>query len=290
LPTVRVNGIDIWYELRGDGPLLALSHGWMGPTQFWPPAVVEGLTKELRVLFYDVRGHGKTTFPEDPDDYSMPVYARDLAALLDALDLDRVHIGGVSQGGMISAQFAVDFPERTRSLVLSDSTAGNGVDEGPGGAFERQLQDAFGVMEEIARNEGLDVVLARRTEYDRANDPHYYDYPEPEDVRARKDVERYSLLTVQSYVGTNRAIRHRPDLTARLRELHMPALVIGGEWDGFYPCAERDHTLLEGSRFVTMRRCGHASPDWRPEAFVQAVTEFIADVEAGRDVAGELEL
>ena len=70
----------------------------------------------------------------------------------------------------------------------------------------------------------------------------------------------------------------------------MPALVIAGEWDGFFPCAERDHQLLEGSRFVRVHRCGHASPDWRPDAFLPAVTEFIADVEAGRDVAGEIEL
>jgi len=290
MPTVRANGIDIWYELRGQGPTLALSHGWMGPTEFWPPAVIEGLTKELRLLLYDVRGHGRTTAPEDLDAYSMPIYAQDLRALLDALELERVHIGGVSQGGMISAQFAVDFPERTRSLTISDSTAGNGADEGPGGAWERTMRGAFEIMEQIARGEGVDTVRARRTAHDRENDAHYFDHPEPAEVREERDVRRYALLTPHGYIGTNRAIRNRPDLTSRLRDLHMPALVIGGEWDDFYPCAERDHRLLESSRFVRMRRCGHASPDWRPDAFVRAVTEFIADVEAGREVAGELEL
>ena len=48
--------------------------------------------------------------------------------------------------------------------------------------------------------------------------------------------------------------------------------------------------LLRGSRFVRVRNCGHASPDWRPETFLKAVTEFIADVEACRPVAGEIEL
>lgn len=290
MPTTRVNGIDMWYELRGEGPLLALSHGWMSPTRFWQPSVVAGLTAKLRVLFYDVRGQGSTSRPDDTSTYTLPQYANDLAALLDTLELECVHIGGVSQGGMISTQFAVDYPERTRSLVLSDSTAGNGADEGPGGVYERDIAGAFPIMIDIANNEGLDVVLARRTEYDRANDPHYYDWPEPEDVRTRKDVERYKLMTVESYAASVRAMTGRADMTARLRELQMPALVIGGEWDKFYPCSERDHALLEGSRFVTMRRCGHASPDWRSEAFVQAVTDFIADVEAGRDVAGELEL
>ncbi|MEX2158910.1 MAG: alpha/beta hydrolase [Dehalococcoidia bacterium] len=290
MPTIDTNGIDLWYELRGEGPLLALSHGWMGPTEFWPPKVIDELSKHLRLLLYDVRGHGKTTAPEDLDSYSMPQYASDLRALLDALELERVHIGGVSQGGMIAAQFAVDYPERTRSLVLSDSTAGNGADEGPGGEWERTMAQALGLMEELARAEGVDAVRVRRMEYDQANDPHYFDYPVPLEERLAKDAAEYAQLTLHGYIGTNRAVRNRPDLTARLRELQMPALVIGGEWDSFYPCSVRDHALLEGSRFVTMRYCGHASPDWRPDAFVRAVTKFIADVDAGRDVAGELEL
>ena len=60
--------------------------------------------------------------------------------------------------------------------------------------------------------------------------------------------------------------------------------------DGFLPCAERDHRLFEGSRYVLARRSGHNTAEWRPDAFVPTVTEFIADVEAGREVAGEFVL
>ncbi len=105
MPTVQANGIDIWYELLGSGPTLALSHGWMGPTDDWPPGVLDALAEQLRVLVYDVRGHGRTSAPDDPEAYSVPTYAKDLAALLNALNIRQAHIGGVSQGGMISAQF-----------------------------------------------------------------------------------------------------------------------------------------------------------------------------------------
>ena len=290
MPTVHANGIDIWYDVLGSGPTLALSHGWLGPTDEWPPGVLEGLAEHLRVLVYDVRGHGRTTAPEDPDAYSLPTYAQDLRALLDALDIERAHIGGSSQGGMIAAQFAVDFPERSRSLLICDSSAGNGLDEGPGGEWERPLQGHFEAMEGIASERGLSELAELRIQASRERDPHYFDYPEPTEERERLDRERHTRIPLPVFIGTNRAIRSRPDLTARIRELHLPALVLVGEWDDFRPCAERDHRLIEGSRFVLARGSGHSTPSWRPDAFVRAVTEFIADVEAGRDVAGEFEV
>jgi pimeloyl-ACP methyl ester carboxylesterase len=70
----------------------------------------------------------------------------------------------------------------------------------------------------------------------------------------------------------------------------MPALVIAGEWDGFRDCAERDHRLIQGSRFVLMRGSGHSTDRWRQDAWTPAVARFLDDVEANRDVAGEEEL
>jgi pimeloyl-ACP methyl ester carboxylesterase len=289
MPPVRANGIEIWYDILGPAgaPVLALSHGWLGPTEYWPPGVLDRLAERLRVLVYDVRGHGKTTAPEDVGTYSMPAYAADLAAVLDAAGIERAHIGGVSQGGMISAQFAVDFPHRTRSLLICDSTAGNGLDEGAGGEWERGLQAYCSWMIEYAREHGTAALAEERIRQGRENDPHYFEFPVPQEQREARDRERHARMSPHAFEGTCSAIRDRPDLTGRLRELSVPVLVVGGEWDNFYPCSERDHRLIEGSRFVRVERCGHASPDWRPNAFDRAVGKFIADVEAGREAAGE---
>jgi 3-oxoadipate enol-lactonase len=297
MPTVRANDIDIWYDFDtpepdsgggGAGPVIALNHGWLGPTSGWPPGVYD-LREHGRLLVYDVRGQGKTTAPEDLEVYSMPQYAADLRALLDALDIEQAHIVGVSQGGMIASQFAVDYPERTRSLVISDSTAGNGLDEGPGGAWERRLREGLEIMEGMANQEGLPALIERRIAYDREHDPRYFDFPEPLDVREGRDRALYAKLSMHAYIGTNHAIRTRPDLTARIRELHMPVLVMAGEWDDFLPCAQRDHRLIEGSRFLLVRRSGHSIDRWRPDVWAPTIAQFIADVEGGRDVAGELE-
>ena len=152
------------------------------------------------------------------------------------------------------------------------------------------MQGHLEAMEQVARERGLAELAELRIQANREHDPHYYEYPEPLEVRERRDRECVTRMSLAAFIGTNRAMRLRPDLTARLPELQMPALVLVGEWDDFRPCAERDHRLIEGSRYVLARNSGHGTPSWRPDVFVRAVTEFIADVEAGRDVAGEFEV
>lgn len=286
MPTVRANDIEIWYELQGSGPTIVLNHGWRGPSCDWQPNVL-ALRDHARLLLYDVRGQGETTAPSDVESYSMPQYAADLRALLDELDIQQAHIVGVSQGGMISAQFACDYPERTRSLVISDSTAGNGVDEGPGGAWEREMQRNLELMEHLAQREGLAALADRVIAHSREHDPHYFEFPEALETREARDRASYTNMTLAAYIGTNRAIRNRPDLTSRARSLQMPVLIMAGESDDFFPCAERDHRLIEGSRFVRVLRSGHSVDRWRPDVWRPEVERFIADVEAGRDVAGE---
>jgi len=288
MPTIHANGIDIWYEIAGAGPVIALNHGWLGPTAGWPEGVYD-LRNQGRLLVYDVRGQGKTSVPEDLETFSLPQYAADLRALLDALEIEQAHVVGVSQGGMIASQFAVDFPERTRSLVISDSTAGNGLDEGPGGAWERRMAEGLEIMAGLAQEIGLEELIERRIEYDRENDPHYFEFPEPLDLREGRDRANHTNTTVPAYVASARAIRNRPDLGAVIRALQMPVLIMAGEWDDFYPCGERDHQLIEGSRFVRVLRSGHSTDRWRPDVWAPTIAQFIADVEAERDVAGAFE-
>jgi len=290
MPTVRLNGIDIWYDYSlGSGPTIAMNHGWRGASDQWPTSLYE-LRHIGRILVYDVRGQGRTSTPEDPDSYTMPQYAADLRALMDHLEVEQAHVVGVSQGGMIAAQFACDYPERSRSLVISDSTAGNGVDEGAGGEWERKMQHNLEIMEALAPKEGLASLAERVIKHGRDTDAHYFEFPEPLDTRETRDRYSYTRMTVDGFIGSARAIRTRPDNTARIRELHMPSLVIQGEWDDFLPCGERDHTLIEGSRYLLARKSGHSVDRWRCDIWAPQIAAFLEDVEAGRDIAGEYEL
>jgi 3-oxoadipate enol-lactonase len=292
MPTVRVNGIDIWHERSGgSGPTLVLTHGFAGPTVGWPP-IIDEFRKHFDLLLYDVRAHGNTGTPADPATVTVPQFATDVAGLLDALDIERAHIGGVSMGGMISAQFACDYPERVASLALCDTTAGNclGPDADANDA-EAFLASGFERLGHVAEKYGMTELIERENRYRRDGDKYAhlattsFEEQDEKNWRTKRDA-----MTREGYLAANKALRERPDLTSRTPNITVPTLISCGEWDAFYPCAVRDHALIPNSRLVTIRGAAHATPDYRPDLWKRAVFEFIDDVEAGRGVRGEFVL
>jgi pimeloyl-ACP methyl ester carboxylesterase len=285
LPVARINGIDLWYDISGSGPTLVMSHGFAGPTAQWPPIINE-FRERFRLLLYDARGHGNTSVPP-PATFSVPQFAADLAGLLDYLDIERAHIGGVSMGGMISAQFACDFPERAASLLLCDTTAGNGGD--PETAhIEEGLQHTADRWIEIVQQHGMRELIEREVRHRHERDEYAALAEMSLEWQDAKNRRKLEVMTAEGYVAAAAAMRDRPDLTDRTPLILVPTLISCGEWDGFYPCAQRDHTLIRNSRLATIRRAAHSTPDYRPGLWQRAVYEFVDDVEAGRDVRGEV--
>jgi 3-oxoadipate enol-lactonase len=288
MPVARLNGIDLWYELTEppgapDAPLLVLTHGFAGP--YWPP-VIDEFRARFRLLWYHVRGHGRSSVPDDPGAYSVPAFAADLRALLDALEIERAHVGGVSMGGMISAQFACDYPERLQSVLLCDTVCGNGEGADPARQVEAQLRDAFTRLAAIAERHGLAELVARENRYRREQDPYASTRAETMEEQDAENARKLEHMTSRGYVLAARALVSRPDLVPRLPSVTAPALVSCGEWDLFYPCAERDAAMLPDARFATILRAAHSTPDYQPQLWKQAVFDFIDDIEAGRDVRG----
>jgi pimeloyl-ACP methyl ester carboxylesterase len=292
MPFVRVNGIDIWYERSGGpGPVLVMTHGFAGPTIGWTP-IIDDFKRRFDLVLYDVRAHGKTGMPADPATVTVPQFAADLAGLMDVLEIERAHIAGVSMGGMISAQFACDYPQRVLSLGLCDTTAGNRAgQDAAANDVEQFLCDAFSQMAHVVEKYGLAGLVERENRYRRDGDQYArFQALSYEEQDAKNIRQKIDGMTAEGYLAANRALRERPDLTARTATLAIPALVSCGEWDAFYPCALRDHALIAGSRLVTIARAAHATPDYRPELWRDAMFDFINDVEAGRPVAGEVRL
>src|SRR6059036_225177 len=110
----QVNGVELWYDVQGEGEPVVQIHGAGFGHYNFAPATPE-LSKHFRVVDYDMRGYGRSHRPVQH--YDMEVWADDLAGLMDALGIAAAHVHGTSMGGMIAIVFAGKYADRTTSVV-----------------------------------------------------------------------------------------------------------------------------------------------------------------------------
>ena len=122
MPTVRVNGIEMYYELHGAGEPLALIPGLATDVSEWG-TIIEPLAQRYQVIAFDNRGAGRTDKPDQP--YTVELMAEDTAGLLQALGVERANILGVSLGGRIAQALTLAHPERVAKLILVSTSARN---------------------------------------------------------------------------------------------------------------------------------------------------------------------
>ena len=117
------DGIAVYYEVHGSGPPILLSHGFAATGNMWAPQI-EMLAQDHQVILWDLRGHGRSDSPVESDAYSQEQSLGDMAAILDALGIQKAIIGGHSLGGFLSLAFHAKHPERVAALVLSGNGPG----------------------------------------------------------------------------------------------------------------------------------------------------------------------
>lgn len=158
MATIDRGGVSIFYEVRGDGPPILLSHGYSATSQMWR-GQVEVLSKSYRLITWDMRGHGESDSPADSAAYSEAATVGDMAAILAACGIRRAVIAGLSLGGYMSLAFHLSHPEMTRALMLFDTGPGYRNPKGREGwnetalararAFEERGLDALGGSAEV---------------------------------------------------------------------------------------------------------------------------------------------
>ena len=119
MPKIKINDVEHYYESSGEGSPLLFIHGLGSSTQDWDLQVAY-FSKFYQVITYDVRGHGQSEKPAGP--YSIRQFAADASALMQALKLGPVHVAGISMGGAIAYQLALDAPKLVKSLTVVNFT------------------------------------------------------------------------------------------------------------------------------------------------------------------------
>jgi pimeloyl-ACP methyl ester carboxylesterase len=266
---IATGTITLNVERGGSGTPLVLTHGLGDNLQFWD-AVAPALAERHQVIRWDVRGFGASDKPPGP--YSAAGFAADLLALLDALELDRVHLAGISMGGVIAQRFALEHAERLRSLVLV-STSSEIAEKGA--ANWRRLADVieqrgFGSGARDASRAFAPSFAARRPEIVAAAG----------EQTARNDPFAYAT-----------AARAMSDYhwTAELADVRVPALVLQGLADQLTPPggSVKLSRALPAARLLMFEDTGHNLPLERPERFAAAVLGFTGGVDAAATLAAD---
>src|SRR5260370_29857845 len=124
MPKINRNGVEIYYEAHGSGPTLLLTHGYSSTSSMWQ-GQIEALSRHHKLVLWDMRGHGQSDYPADPQNYSEALTVADMAALLDEVGAENAIVGGLSLGGYMSLAFYRAYPERVRALLIIDTGPGS---------------------------------------------------------------------------------------------------------------------------------------------------------------------
>lgn len=262
MPTIHVNGIDIYYEQHGwdkPGEVLALSNGILMSTASWAYQTPV-LSQHCRLLLYDCRGMWQSEHPPGP--YSMAQHADDLAALLDALGVAQAHIGGISYGAEISMVFALRYPDRTRSLVVSSAVSQ--VDP-----LLRTMMDGW-----IGATRARDAEMLFRVTLP-VNFSERWIAANPAALEAAR--QRYRQLDMDAFLELLLSFSQL-DITADLHRISAPALVMVGEEDILKPRkhAELIAHELPNSEFAVIPHAGHAVLWEQAPVFNSLILGFLA--------------
>ena len=129
MPKAKVDGVNLYYEIHGDGFPLLIIGGLSEDVYWWDIPLIKKLSKHYKTIIFDNRGVGRSD--QLKSDLSVELMASDTAGLMDALNINQAHILGHSLGGMIAQEMALKFPERINKLILCSTSCGGSKAELP---------------------------------------------------------------------------------------------------------------------------------------------------------------
>jgi 3-oxoadipate enol-lactonase len=259
MPFVENQGAKIYWEEQGQGAPILLIMGLGCTSDLWY-RTRPVLANRYRTIVFDNRGVGRSGVPPGP--YSIAQMASDAAAVLDAAGVESAHIFGLSMGGMIAQEFALQYPKRVRSLILGCTA--------PGGAETMR-----------AEPEVLQILMLRDVDPEvaaKAISPFIYHPATPaERIEEDMDLRRKWFPTAEGYFAQFHAITAW-EAFSRLPQISAPTLVIHGDSDQLVPPANGKliAARIPGAKLVMIPRTSHIMTTDQQEPVHRAVLDFLS--------------
>jgi len=268
MPRVKINDLEMYYEVHGNGFPLILISGYSGSSEGWDVLVprVSDLSKHYKVITLDNRGTGRSSAPEG--DYSIRTMADDVARLLDSLKIPKAHVLGLSMGGMIAQELAINYPEKVKGLILICTIPGGSVFDVIPGQREvlEKLTWAFAPPQGMSLEDLWGEILKL---------VYYEKYFEENKARIISYVPKYPtpLSTFEKHYDA--AIKF--DTYNRLEKIRSKTLVIHGEDDmlikpeGARILAKR----IPDAELKTFKQAGHCVMEEKWEEVKPVILDFL---------------
>lgn len=259
---VEANGIYLYCEESGSGPVVVLIHGFTLDTRMWDAQFLP-LAQHFRVVRYDLRGFGRSDVPTEAP-YS---HVDDLRGLLDRLQIERAALVGLSKGGAVALDFALTYPERTGALALIDTVLGGFPWSAEGSArnglvWQRAQEGGIPAAKESWLTHPLFAPALRQ--------PVVAE-------RLRQIIDDYSGW---HFINPNPEQGIEPPAAERLSELTMPVLALVGEFDlpDFLQITEMIGQQIPHTHTCILAGVGHMANMEAPVAVTQALIDFLKSV------------
>jgi pimeloyl-ACP methyl ester carboxylesterase len=267
MPIAKVGEINMYYQIHGEGEPLVLIQGLGADLGGWALYQTPVFSKQYQVIVFDTRGVGRTDAKDKP--FSIGIAADDTAGLLDALNIERAHILGMSQGGMIAQELALKYPQRIKSLILAATTArSSALSSYVIDTWVRMVQE--GISQETVIRDTLVWLFTDRF------------FQNPELVQLAVDNmlnDPYTDLrkSIVQQVGN----REEFDNMDRISQITAPTLVLVGNEDILLPVKLSEELVarIPNAELVILDGGGHGFSLEIPDKFNKAVLEFLAKVD-----------
>jgi pimeloyl-ACP methyl ester carboxylesterase len=269
------DGVKLYYHEVGTGSPVVFVHEFAGDVRSWEPQL-RHLGRRYRCITYNARGFPPSDVPDDVAKYSQARARDDIRAVLDALEIDKAHIVGLSMGGFATVHFGFTYPERALSLVIAG--CGYGAHPSMRAQFTAEAEASAARFEEFGMTKAAEAYALGPTRVQHQN-------KDPRGWREFAD-----QLAEHSTLGATMTLRgvqsRRPslyDLTEEMKKITAPTLIMTGDED--WVCLEPGILMkrnIATAALVVLPNAGHAINLEEPDAFNAHLDAFLHAVEVGK--------
>jgi pimeloyl-ACP methyl ester carboxylesterase len=269
------DGVKLYYHEVGAGTPIVFVHEFAGDVRSWE-AQLRHFGRRYRCIAYNARGYPPSDVPAEVERYSQARARDDIRAVLDALDIDRAHIVGLSMGGFATTHFGFTYPDRARSLVIAG--CGYGASPSTRAQFTAEAAASAARFEQQGMAEAAEAYALGPSRVQHQNkDPRGW----------REFTDQLAEHSATGAAMTLRGVQSRRsslfDLVEEMKKITAPTLIMTGDED--WACLEQGILMkktIPAAALVVLPNAGHAINLEEPDAFNRHIDAFLQAVELGK--------